>query len=266
MKIKSIVFVLALMPSLGFCEDIGSPGGDYDFSNVDCNAPKTRRALIESYNSILKDNNSGLSVIDAYDQTTEKRSKNELQCVGTYAFSDGETSRVRYSAHPNSLGDLIDEFKLAGPALSSKEQSPGSQEEESRSEATYACLVDSTYQGERKRYMDQKGPWDQVITDYGNYFSWDLPRGNRGNSTGQDAYSGMDDGVPPNLNNKLLLKSTEKDGSTVEELRVNVSYHDGKPEHKFVYARRIKPSGIREYYVTDLTDKRAFMFLNCKQE
>ncbi|WP_249545474.1 hypothetical protein [Escherichia coli] len=135
----------------------------------------------------------------------------------------------------------------------------------SNSAPTFSCKVDVTYQGKRSHYMDEAGAWDQVITDYGTYFSWDLPRGNRGNSTGQDAFSGMDE-TQPVLNNKLIRKETEKDGSTVDEFRTEVSYGSDQPVHKFVYARRIKPNGIREYYVTDLTDKRAFMFLNCQQD
>ncbi len=71
--------------------------------------------------------------------------------------------------------------------------------------------------------MGDTGVWDRVITDYGTYFSWDLPRGNRGNSTGRDAFSGMDESKPA-LENKLVRKEVEKDGSVVDEFRTDVSY------------------------------------------
>lgn len=243
----------------------------YDFSKIDCNSPKTRQMLIDDYNELLKDGQETISVIDAYNQINEIREKNKLQCLGTYEFSDGSALRVRYKIYLNSLGTPIYEFspieELTQDDVSASIQNiPATTESRTGgNEETYSCKVDVTYQGKRSHYMDEAGAWDQVITDYGTYFSWDLPRGNRGNSTGQDTFSGMDE-TQPFLNNKLIRKETEKDGSTVDEFRTEVSYGSDQPVHKFVYARRIKPNGIREYYVTDLTDKRAFMFLNCQKD
>lgn len=129
---------------------------------------------------------------------------------------------------------------------------------------TYSCTADITKNGKRTRYQDQKGPWSQVIADYGTYFSWDLPHGNRGNSTGQDVWNGMDD-ASPDLSRKLAHKATEADGSQLDELKITDFKYSDEPDHTVVYARRIKPSGTREYYVTDVTGKVSWMFLNCKQ-
>ncbi|ELZ5013156.1 hypothetical protein UYJ68_003831 [Escherichia coli] len=250
----------------------------YDFSKIDCNAPKTRQMLIDDYNELLKDDQEAISVIDAYNQINEIREKNKLQCLGTYEFSDGSALRVRYKLYLNSLGTPIYEFAPVeeltqddvsasihnSPATPATTASMAGHDKKNNGE-TYACKVAVTYKGERSNYMGDSGTWDRVITDYGTYFSWDLPRGNRGNSTGQDAFSGMDESKPV-LENQLVRKETEKDGSVVDEFRTEVSYGDEQPVHKFVYARRIKPTGTREYYVTDLTDKRAFMFLNCQQD
>ncbi|HAY2124488.1 TPA: hypothetical protein JZ278_002329 [Escherichia coli] len=243
----------------------------YDFSKIDCNAPKTRQMLIDDYNELLKDDQEAISVIDAYNQINEIREKNKLQCLGTYEFSDGSALRVRYKLYLNSLGTPIYEFapveELTQDDVSASIQNiPATTASRTGgNEETYSCKVAVTYKGKRSNYMGDSGTWDRVITDYGTYFSWDLPRGNRGNSTGQDAFSGMDESKPA-LENKLVRKEVEKDGSVVDEFRTDVSYGEKQPVHKFVYARRIKPTGMREYYVTDLTDKRAFMFLNCQRD
>ncbi|EFM6017008.1 hypothetical protein BFD29_14610 [Escherichia coli] len=255
--------VIALsVPSISFAED---------FSKIDCNATKTRQMLIDDYNELLKDEPEKVTVIDAYDQINEISEKNKLQCLGTYEFSDGSTLRVRYNLYLNSLGTPIYKFvpvedltqydvsasiHNAPATITSAPENNGE---------TYACKVAVTYNGKRSNYMGDSGTWDRVITDYGSYFSWDLPRGNRGNSTGQDAFSGIDVSKPV-LENQLVRKEVEKDGSVVDEFRTEVSYGERQSAHKFVYARRIKPTGTREYYVTDLTDKRAFMFLNCQQD
>lgn len=47
----------------------------YDFSKIDCNAPKTRQMLIDDYNELLKDDQEAISVIDAYNQINEIREK-----------------------------------------------------------------------------------------------------------------------------------------------------------------------------------------------
>lgn len=155
---------------------------------------------------------------------------------------------------------LNDGWKYASEGSGNVDNEPA---QASNDSLTFSCNVNVSYQGQRTPYMDQKGAWGQVINDYGSYFSWDLPRGNRGNSTGQDAFSGMDE-KSPDLTKVLQRTTVESDGSQVDELRTDVMYGGSEPSHKFVYARRIKPNGIREYYVTDLTDKRAFMFLNCQ--
>lgn len=243
----------------------------YDFSKIDCNSPKTRQMLIDDYNELLKDDQEAISVIDAYNQINEIREKNKLQCLGTYEFSDGSALRVRYKLYLNSLGTPIYEFapveELTQDDVSASIQNiPATTASKAGgNEETYSCKVAVTYNGKRSNYMGDTGVWDRVITDYGTYFSWDLPRGNRGNSTGQDAFSGMDESKPA-LENKLVRKEVEKDGSVVDEFRTDVSYGEKQPVHKFVYARRIKPTGMREYYVTDLTDKRAFIFLNCQRD
>ena len=243
----------------------------YDFSKIACNAPKTRQMLIDDYNELLKDDQEAITVIDAYNQINEISEKSKLQCLGTYEFSDGSVLRVRYKLYLNSLGTPIYEFapleELTQDDVSASIQNtPASTASRTgNNEETYSCKVAVTYNGKRSNYMGDSGTWDRVITDYGTYFSWDLPRGNRGNSTGQDAFSGVDESKPV-LENQLVRKEVEKDGSVVDEFRTEVSYGDKQPVHKFVYARRIKPTGTREYYVTDLTDKRAFMFLNCQRD
>ncbi|MGX4024339.1 hypothetical protein [Escherichia coli] len=82
---------------------------EVDFSKVDCNSVETRKALIEEYNEILS--SYGITVVDSYNQKTIQKGINKLVCYGVYQYSDGSSEYVFYKAYPNSLGELISEFK-----------------------------------------------------------------------------------------------------------------------------------------------------------
>ncbi|MFL7908414.1 hypothetical protein V7O37_12055, partial [Escherichia coli] len=82
---------------------------EIDFSTVDCNSVETRKALIEEYNEILS--SYGITVVDSYNQKTIQKGINKLVCYGFYQYSDGSSAYVIYKAYPNSLGELISEFK-----------------------------------------------------------------------------------------------------------------------------------------------------------
>ncbi|EQA4465749.1 hypothetical protein ACX291_004659, partial [Escherichia coli] len=82
---------------------------EVDFSKVDCNSVETRKALIEEYNEILS--SYGITVVDSYNQKTIQKGISKLVCYGVYKYSDGSSEYVIYKAYPNSLGELISEFK-----------------------------------------------------------------------------------------------------------------------------------------------------------
>lgn len=82
---------------------------EVDFSKVDCNSVETRKALIEEYNEILS--SYGITVVDSYNQKTIQKGINKLVCYGVYQYSDGSSEYVIYKAYPNSLSELISEFK-----------------------------------------------------------------------------------------------------------------------------------------------------------
>ena len=60
------------------CFAVGDP--DANFAKTDCNSPKVRAMLIESYNDLLKSQNAEFTAIDAYDQKTVKGGLNVLTC------------------------------------------------------------------------------------------------------------------------------------------------------------------------------------------
>ncbi|WP_259473642.1 hypothetical protein, partial [Escherichia coli] len=67
------------------------------------------QALIEEYNEILS--SYGITVVDSYNQKTIQKGISKLVCYGVYKYSDGSSEYVIYKAYPNSLGELISEFK-----------------------------------------------------------------------------------------------------------------------------------------------------------
>lgn len=105
------VFLGTLVASLLSVMAVPALAAEYDFRKVDCNAVDIRRSLIEAYDEILKDADLGVTVLDTYDQKVEVQTKDRLECVGTYEFSDGDVLRVRYTASLNSMGDMINQFE-----------------------------------------------------------------------------------------------------------------------------------------------------------
>ncbi|MEA1064881.1 hypothetical protein QNH14_09790 [Apirhabdus apintestini] len=81
-----------------------------DFNDIECNHPQIRQDLMKAYNAILETKHSGIVVTNIYDQVTETRGSDGLQCLGTYEFSDGGALKVRYRAYLNSFGESIDDF------------------------------------------------------------------------------------------------------------------------------------------------------------
>lgn len=104
-KKAAIVFLLTSSFSHAALAD-----SDEDFSTVDCNKPKVRAMLLESYNEI-KSNSNAPTVIDVYDQKTVNVGLNKLTCHGTYEFSDGDKVSMTYDLYKNSLGQFINSFE-----------------------------------------------------------------------------------------------------------------------------------------------------------
>jgi len=82
-----------------------------DFSRVDCNSIKMRKIMIEEINNILKNNDLGVSVLDAYDQKTVSATKDKVVCHGTYEFSDGDKLGGTYELYLNSVGSPVNTFE-----------------------------------------------------------------------------------------------------------------------------------------------------------
>ncbi|ELK1249933.1 hypothetical protein R4R92_004624 [Citrobacter freundii] len=108
-KIIKGMLVVSLFATATSAFAVGDP--DANFSKTDCNSPKVRAMLIESYNAVLKDQNAEFTVIDAYDQKRVKGGLNNLTCHGTYEFSDGDKLTVTYKLYKNSLGQFINSFE-----------------------------------------------------------------------------------------------------------------------------------------------------------
>lgn len=103
----------------------------------------------------------------------------------------------------------------------------------------------------------------EVVFNEG-YFTYDAVHGNRGDSTGNNAFDANNGEGAFNPANQLKLKTTEADGARVFESRATVMM--GDEPHKYVYAQRSKANGDIEFYVTDTTSKFAINMVNCKPE
>ena len=103
----------------------------------------------------------------------------------------------------------------------------------------------------------------EVVFNEG-YFTYDAVHGNRGDSTGNNAFDANNGEGAFNPANQLKLKATEPDGARVFESRAIVMM--GDEQHKYVYAQRSKTDGSQEFYVTDTTSKFAINMVNCKPE
>lgn len=103
----------------------------------------------------------------------------------------------------------------------------------------------------------------EVVFNEG-YFTYDAVHGNRGDSTGNNAFDANNGEGAFNPANQLKLKATEPDGARVFESRATVVM--GDEQHKYVYAQRSKANGDIEFYVTDTTSKFAINMVNCKAE
>lgn len=77
-KIIKGMLVVSLFATATSAFAVGDP--DANFAKTDCNSPKVRAMLIESYNDLLKSQNAEFTAIDAYDQKTVKGGLNVLTC------------------------------------------------------------------------------------------------------------------------------------------------------------------------------------------
>lgn len=107
MNLKYIIIPALLLSS--FSTLAADP--DYDFSKADCNSPKVREMLMEAYNDLPNEDGETYTVIDVYDQKTISGGKNKLVCYGTYEFSDGDKSKLKYTLYKNSFGSFINGFE-----------------------------------------------------------------------------------------------------------------------------------------------------------
>lgn len=142
----------------------------------------------------------------------------------------------------------------AAPAApASTEQSNGAEVK-----GTYTCDVVFTNNGK----VTGKEPGYVEVTLYGNYFSYDAPHGNRGDSTGNNAndINGGNGEANPAYFLTPADASKKENGVYSKTVMVNMS---DNTTHKMVYAIRSDDKHI-EFYATDVTDHFGMNMVNCK--
>lgn len=125
-------------------------------------------------------------------------------------------------------------------------------------QSTLTCDVVFTREG---KVTSKQTNYAEIVEGDG-YFAYDAAHGNRGDSTGNNAFDSQEGEGEPNRDNLLTFKNTEESGAKIYESRVLVNVVD--EPHKYVYALRVKPNGSREFYVTDVTARFGLNMINCK--
>lgn len=79
-----------------------------DYTKVTCTSEKARRALMDTYNEMLKEAADGLSVTDMYDVKIITQTEKKLVCKGLVDYSTGDEGVVvNITLKDNSFGELI---------------------------------------------------------------------------------------------------------------------------------------------------------------